>query len=116
MSPTDPISTQPGTAAGQTPVRFDRHELNHILSLYGRMVAIGEWRDYALDFTREAAVFSIYRRASERPLYRIEKCPKLRNRQGAYAVIADTGHILKRGHELDQVLRVFNARRFNLVD
>lgn len=120
MSTTDPISStaSQGVAAAATaqPVRFDRRELDRILSLYGRMVAAGEWRDYALDFTREAAVFSVYRRSSERPLYRIEKCPKLRNRQGAYAVLADTGAILKRGHELEQVLKVFDSKRFRVVE
>jgi hypothetical protein len=89
-------------------VRFDRGELNRILTLYGRMVAAGEWRDYAIDFLEEAAVFSIYRRASEMPLFRVEKRPKLRARQGMYSVIAATGHILKRGHDLPQVLRVFD--------
>jgi Protein of unknown function (DUF2794) len=89
-------------------VSFDRHELRTILDLYGRMVAAGEWRDYALDFTREKAVFSIFRRSSEVPLYRIEKDPRLARRQGAYAVIAATGLILKRGHELDRVLRIID--------
>jgi len=89
-------------------VNFDRAELNRILTLYGRMVAAGEWRDYAIDFLDEAAVFSIFRRASEMPLFRVEKRPKLRARQGMYSVIAATGHILKRGHDLSQVLRVFD--------
>ncbi len=91
-------------------VRFDRAELNRILTLYGRMVAAGEWRDYAIDFRDEAAVFSIYRRASEMPLFRVEKRPKLRDKQGLYAVIAATGHILKRGHDLAAVLRVFDKK------
>ncbi len=81
-------------------VAFDRQELREILSLYGRKVAEGEWRDYALDFTPHQAVFSIFRRSSEVPLYRIEKDPKLGRRQGAYSVVAATGHILKRGHDL----------------
>jgi hypothetical protein len=89
-------------------VRFERGELNRILTLYGRMVAAGEWRDYAIDFLDEAAVFSIFRRTSEMPLFRVEKRPKLKARQGMYAVIAATGHILKRGHDLAQVLRVFD--------
>jgi hypothetical protein len=72
------------------------------------MVAAGEWRDYAIDFLDDAAVFSIFRRTSEMPLFRVEKRPKLRSRQGMYAVIAATGHILKRGHDLQQVLRVFD--------
>ena len=91
-------------------MRFDRRELNCILGLYGRMVAAGEWRDYAIDFRDDCAIFSIYRRASEMPLYRIEKRPQLKTRQGQYSVIAVTGEILKRGHELDMVLRVFDRK------
>ena len=89
---------------------FDRRELNTILNLYGRKVASGEWRDYALDFLRERAVFSVFARASERPLYMIEKTPKLRNRQGQYMVSGQDGRILKRGHELDAVLRVLEPK------
>ncbi len=89
-------------------VTFDRRELNRILSLYGRMVAAGEWRDYAIDFLRDRAVFSVFRRASEVPIYRIEKDPKLARRQGAYSVISATGLIMRRGHELDRVLRVLD--------
>lgn len=88
------------------PVAFDRHELSEILRLYGRHVAEGEWRDYAMEFNRDAASFSIFRRASEQPLYRIVKTPALARKQGMYAVIAQGGLILKRGHELAQVLRV----------
>lgn len=91
-------------------VFFDRRELAQILQVYGRMVAAGEWRDYAIGAGRDAAIFAVYRRTSEVPLYRIEKRPKLRNRQGAYAVIAASGLILKRGHELPQVLSVFEKR------
>ena len=91
-------------------VRFDRGELNRILILYGRMVSAGEWRDYAIDFLGDAAVFSIFRRTSEMPLFRVEKRPKLREKQGMYAVIAASGHILKRGHDLDSVLRVFDKK------
>jgi hypothetical protein len=87
-------------------VSFDRHELRKILDLYGRKVAEGEWRDYAIDFLRDIAVFSIFRRSSEVPLYRIEKDPRLARRQGTYSVIAATGLILKRGHDLDRVLRI----------
>jgi len=87
---------------------FDRRELDQILRVYGRKVAEGEWRDYAIDQLREEAVFSVYRRASETPLYRIVKQPKLARRQGAYALIAATGHILKRGHDLANVLRVLD--------
>jgi hypothetical protein len=87
-------------------VSFDRHELNAILNLYGRKVADGEWRDYAMDFLRDRAMFSIYKRASERPLYVVEKQPKLRNKQGQYMVLSQEGRVLKRGHELANVLRV----------
>lgn len=97
-------------------VTFDRSEFSIILGIYGRMVALGEWRDYAIDFRREAAVFSIFRRASEQPIYRVEKRPKLAQRQGAFAVIGMDGRILKRGHDLKQVLRVFDARRFQIID
>jgi hypothetical protein len=87
-------------------VSFNRLELNAILNLYGRRVADGEWRDYAMDFLRDRAVFSIYKRTSERPLYVIEKQPKLRLKQGQYLVIGQDGRVLKRGHELANVLRV----------
>lgn len=91
-------------------VSFNRAELRTILDLYARKVADGEWRDYAIDFTREKAVFSVFRRTSEIPLYRIEKDPKLARRQGAYAVIAASGLILKRGQDLARVLRVLDTR------
>ena len=89
-------------------VSFDRAELTAILNLYGRMVAAGEWRDYAIDFTPDKAVFSIFRRASEIPIYRVEKDPRLARKQGAYSVVAATGLILKRGRELGPVLRVLD--------
>ncbi len=89
-------------------IAFDRRELNQILDIYGRKVASGEWRDYAIDTLKEKAVFSVFRRASETPLYRIEKAPKLARRQGAYAVIAATGLILKRGPDLGRVLRALD--------
>jgi len=92
------------------PVTFDRRELDQILRVYGTMVAAGEWRDYAIDHMRDEAVFSVYRRASEVPLFRIVKTPKLRARQGAYSVVAATGAILKRGHELARVLGVFDSK------
>jgi len=87
------------------PVTFERRELDRILRLYGRKVAAGEWRDYAIDFLKDRAVFSVFRRASEVPIYRIEKNPPLARRQGIYSVITATGLILRRGHELDRVLR-----------
>jgi Protein of unknown function (DUF2794) len=91
-------------------VTFNRFELHRILNLYGRMVADGEWRDYAIDFLRDRAVFSVYRRASEVPLYRIEKDPRLARKQGMYSVISATGLILRRGHELDRVLLVIDRK------
>src|SRR5436305_9119120 len=90
-------------------VTFNRLELNRILNLYGRMVAAGEWRDYAIDFLKDRAVFSVFRRASEVPIYRIEKTPKLARRQGPYSVISASGHIMRRGHELDRVLRALDG-------
>jgi hypothetical protein len=96
--------------AASPQVSFDRRELNTILDVYGRKVAQGEWRDYALDFGRDMAVFSIFRRTSEAPLYRIVKDPKLARKQGAYSVIAQGGLILRRGQDLAQVLRVLLRR------
>lgn len=92
-------------------VSFNRRELDTILRLYGRMVADGEWRDYAIDLLKDRAVFSVFRRSSEMPLYRIEKDPKLARRQGAYCVVAAGGMILKRGHDLSQVLRVLEKKK-----
>ena len=89
---------------------FDRRELSQILDVYGRMVAAGEWRDYAIDFSRDQAVFSVFRRAAEMPLYRIIKDVRLRHRQGLYSVIAATGLVLKRGHELPRVLAAIDKR------
>src|ERR1700683_2074649 len=102
-----PARTASWGGSPRAEVSFDRRELFQILTVYGRMVAAGEWRDYALDFMGDVAVFSIFRRASEMPLYRVEKRPKLRTRQGQYAVIDAAGHILKRGHELAAVPHVF---------
>ena len=89
-------------------ISFNRRELNEILGVYGRKVADGEWRDYAIDFLKDRAVFSVFRRAAEVPVYRIEKSPKLARRQGAYSVISATGLIVRRGHELDPVLRAID--------
>lgn len=99
---------QAGRASDQ--VSFDRKELGLILRVYGRMVAAGEWRDYAIAALRDLAVFSIFRRTAETPLYRIEKRPRLRTRQGQYAVVAQDGRVLRRGHELEQVLKVLEKR------
>ncbi|BDA86670.1 hypothetical protein Sa4125_42120 [Aureimonas sp. SA4125] len=89
-------------------VCFDRREFSEILNVYGRMVAAGEWRDYAIDTLKDRAVFSVFRRSSEMPLFRIEKNPKLARRQGAFSVIAAGGLVLKRGHDLGQVMKVFD--------
>jgi len=97
-------------------VFFDRPELGLLLGVYGRMVAAGHWRDYAMDGLKDAAVFSVFRRSSETPLYRIEKRPALARKQGAWAVIAHGGLVLKRGHDLAQVLRVFDRSRFRVVE
>ena len=97
-------------------VAFHRSELNLILGLYGRMVAAGEWRDYGMSFLRDAAVFSVFRRTAENPLYRIEKRPKLRLKQGQYAVIGMDGQVLKRGTELRQVLQVLERKLIRAVN
>lgn len=123
MSDAEPISLRPGHGANGTPsqvsrapqsapsvVAFSRRELFAILDVYGRKVAQGEWRDYAIDHGRETASFSIFRRASECPIYRIEKTPKLARKQGAFSVVTATGLILKRGNELDRVLAVIDKR------
>jgi hypothetical protein len=98
----------PRSPAAPNQVTFSRRELRRILDLYGRKVAAGEWRDYAIDFLKDRAVFSVFRRSSEVPLYRIEKHPKLSRRQGAFSVISATGLIVRRGHELDPVLRAID--------
>jgi uncharacterized protein DUF2794 len=111
---TEPGQLHGGEAPGASPlapasrVTFDRRELNRIFGLYGRKVAAGEWRDYAIDFLKDRAVFSVFRRASEVPIYRIEKSPKLARRQGAYSIISATGLVVRRGHELDRVLRAID--------
>lgn len=92
----------------QLPVTFHRRELDLILRTYSRMVAAGEWRDYAIDHLRERAVFSVYRRASEVPLFQLVKTPALARKQGAFSVVAASGLVLKRGHELARVLAVFD--------
>ncbi|MBX3596504.1 MAG: DUF2794 domain-containing protein [Rhizobiaceae bacterium] len=96
--------------SAQRPVAFDRRELDSILRLYGRMVAANEWRDYAIDHTADRAVFSVFRRASESPLFQIVKNPSLARKQGAYAVISGSGQILKRGYELGRVLGFFDKK------
>jgi hypothetical protein len=102
----------------RTPLQigYDRLELNRILDLYGRMVAAGHWKDYAIDLQADAAIFSAFRRATERPEYRIEKRPALRNRQGQWALIGEQGAVLKRGHELGPVLAPVERRLMKLVE
>ena len=110
----EPSQFHGGEAPGVVPlapatrVTFDRRELDRIFGLYGRKVAAGEWRDYAIDFLKDRAVFSVFRRACEVPIYRIEKSPRLARRQGVYSVISATGLIVRRGHELDRVLRAID--------
>lgn len=106
----------PQSATLPEQVVFDRAELGTILALYGRMVAAGEWRDYAMSFLRDCAVFSVFRRAAETPIYRIEKHPRLRARQGVYALIGMDGQILKRGHDLPSVLRPLERKLIRPVE
>jgi hypothetical protein len=94
--------------AAHKPVSFNRDELRAILDLYGRKVSEGEWRDYAIDFSPDLAVFSVFRRTAEMPAYRIVKDPRLARRQGAYAVVSATGMVIKRGHDLRRVLRILD--------
>lgn len=129
MSGSEPIPLEPRIAARSSPptpeavpqaavpaqVSFDRRELQDLLTLYGKMVAAGECRDYAIDFLRDQAVFSVFRRASEAPIYRIEKTPRLARRQGAYAVVAAGGLVLKRGPDLARVLAVLEKKTLRLV-
>lgn len=111
-----PSSGARGGGSAPERVAFDRRELGLVLGLYGRMVAAGEWRDYGLAFLKDRAVFSVFRRTAEHPLYRIEKCPSLRLRQGQYAVIGMDGRVLKRGQDLATVLRVFDRKLIRAVD
>jgi hypothetical protein len=97
-------------------VSFDRSELSAILTLYGRMVAMGEWRDYGISHLRDMAVFAVFRRTAEMPLYRIEKRPKLRGKQGMYAVVGTEGQVLRRGHDLPAVLKVLEKKLIRPVD
>ena len=112
------VTTTSKTAARKQsePVCFVRRELDAILNIYGRMVAAGEWRDYAINMHRDSAVFSIFRRAAEVPIYRIEKQPHLARKQGAYAIVSAEGVILKRGHELSTVLTFFDRKRFQVIN
>ncbi len=110
------IAPFPPSARQPLQVGFDRQELARILDLYGRMVAAGKWRDYALDLGRDAAVFSAFRRAAERPEYRIEKRPALRLKQGQWTLFGEGGSVLKRGHELTPVLAPVERKLMKLVE
>lgn len=112
FDPGESRPTERAPAVVPVPIRvtFNRLELNRILNLYGRMVADGDWCDYAIDFFKDRAVFSVFRRASEVPIYRIEKDPRLARKQGAYSVISASGLVLRRGHELDRVLLVIDRK------
>jgi hypothetical protein len=111
------VQTPVSSASFSPPqVAFHRTELSLILSLYGRMVSAGEWRDYGISCLREVAVFAVFRRTAENPLYRIEKRPKLRGKQGLYAVIGIDGRVLKRGHDLKSVLRVLELKLIRVVN
>jgi hypothetical protein len=114
MNAQPPILPFSGSLTEQ--VHFDRHEMAKILTIYGRMVAAGEWRDYGISALREMAVFSVFRRTAETPVYRIEKRPKLRAKQGMYAVVGMDGQILRRGHDLEAVLKVLERKLIRPVD
>jgi hypothetical protein len=105
-----PIAASAAAPAGMEVISFDRNELREIFTLYGRKVGAGEWRDYAIEFTPQKAVFWIYRRACEYALYRIEKTPRLARRQGAYSVVTATGLVLKCGHDLRRVIAALDTR------
>jgi hypothetical protein len=107
--------TQPDARPAYEPVCFVRRELDAILNVYGQLVAAGEWRDYAISMQKDRAVFSIFRRAAEMPVYRIEKNPALARKQGAYAILSAQGMVLKRGHDLKTVLQYFDRKRFSVV-
>lgn len=111
---TGTVVSFPGRAPAQ--IGFARDELQKILDLYGRMVAAGEWRDYAMDFTKDCATFAAFRRTAERPQARIEKRPELRNRQGMWTLFGEHGQVLKRGHELSGVLAPMERRLMKAVD
>lgn len=106
----------PGAARAPLQIGFERLELTRILDLYGRMVAAGHWRDYAIELGRDAAVFAAFRRTAERPEVRIEKRPSLRTRQGLWALVGESGAVLKRGHELGPVLAPVERRLLRLVE
>ena len=113
MTSNTPVPLHPATLEQ---IAFHRTELALLMGLYGRMVAAGEWRDYGLSFLRDVAVFSVFKHTAENPIYKVEKRPKLRLKQGQYAVIGMDGQVLKRGNDLRQVLRVLDRKLIRAVD
>ncbi|MDA8708155.1 DUF2794 domain-containing protein [Hellea sp.] len=109
-----PIPSSSAHQRAPSQVAFQRQELSLILNVYGQMVSNGDWKDYGMSFLKDRAVFAVYRKASEHALYSIQKIPALRDKQGQYCVIAPGGLILKRGHDLKAVLRVFDKQRFKV--
>lgn len=109
------LQIRPPANSAAVPVYFERLEMDAIMNVYGRMVAAGEWRDYALNMHRDRAVFSIFKRAAEMPIYRIEKQPALARKQGAYSILSAEGVILKRGQDLKTLLSFFDRRRFSVI-
>ena len=118
MTKSNIINLPPRSTSGKlgkpSQVAFQRQELAQILSVYGRMVSAGHWKDYAMDFLSDRAIFSIYRKATEHPLYQIVKTPALRQKQGQFSVMAPGGLILKRGHDLPTVLKIFDKKKFEV--
>ena len=110
------VTPFPAPLGKATQIGFERIELTRILDLYGRMVAAGHWRDYAIELGQDAAIFAAFRRAAERPEIRIEKRPALRNRQGMWALVGEHGAVLKRGHELGPVLAPVERRLMKIVE
>ena len=110
-----PFSTSQHSKAQVANIFFERAEFEAILNIYGKMVASGHWKDYAISGSKDEAVFAVFQKASERPIYRITKTPSLRHKQGAYAIIGSQGQVLKRGQELRQVLKHFDKKLIKLV-
>ncbi|MDZ4306633.1 DUF2794 domain-containing protein [Allopontixanthobacter sp.] len=116
-SPGSVVPFPGGSIQGRAPLQvcFERAELGRIMDLYGRMVAAGEWRDYAMDFNRDVAVFDAFRRAAERPQMRVEKRPALRGKQGMWTLYGEHGQVLKRGHDIGGVLAPVERRLVKAV-
>ena len=110
------IAPFPGPRDRRAIATFDRRELTRILDLYGRMVAAGHWRDYALSLDPDAAIFAAFRRTADRPEVRIEKRPELRLKQGAFALVGEHGLVLKRGHDLSGIMAPLERRLMRLVE